>query len=114
MGVQTDDLLAQVGELRRSIAADRRTVNEKWSEAEALIGQIIDGRGKRPTSRANPVKRLATALAALVLPIVVVGSLIGWTYGAIVFTALAFLVIEVGLSLATSSTGEKPKQDWVL
>jgi hypothetical protein len=95
MGVQTDDLRAQLGELRRSIAAERRTVNDRWFEAEALIDQIINGHGKSPASRANPVKRLATVLAALVLPIVVVGSLVGWTYGAIVFTALAFLSLRL-------------------
>jgi hypothetical protein len=113
MGIQTDDLLAQVGELRRSIAADRRTVNDKWSQAEAVVDRIVDGHGKRPISRASRVRQLSTAMAVLVLPIVVLGWLLGWTYGAIIFIALAFLIIEVGISVAASSLEEK-RRDWIL
>jgi hypothetical protein len=114
MGVQTDDLLAQVGELRHSIAADRRAVNDKWSQAEALVNQIVDSRGKRERPRTNRARQLSTAMAFLVLPIVVLGSLIGWTYGGIIFTALAFLIIQVGVNVLAPSTEDEPSRDWVL
>jgi hypothetical protein len=118
MGIQTDERVAQVEGLRRSIAEDRRAINEKWSKADTLMGGIAAVQRKSPPSRTNTVSRLSTTLAALVLPLVILGSLLKWTYGVVVFIALAFLIIEVAVSAVKSPTDDpsqrKPSQDWIL